>query len=110
MGGKSGVDYLIVSADETAGPYAEVFRSMLVSVALGQDQLVSGVVANRPLRDYEAAPVAIILDAAQTAIVNNDADGIKEVLQVGMSLLAKWADYLNLALDEGHPHFNMEAK
>jgi hypothetical protein len=109
----SGGDYLALSAEECLrpdNPYGNQFKSMVWSVFMDDIPSVASAVANRPLRDYEMAPVAVVVDAAQKACDRGDAEGLKEVLLVGLSLLAKWPDFLNITSEGGHPYYNMEAK
>lgn len=102
----TGPDYLIVAASEAAQngqPYAATFSSMAQDAAIGErpGMLLAEMVAVRPLKDYEASPVSIILAAAQLAQQNRDSESLKEILQFGMALLAKWPTYL--VMTDSHP-------
>lgn len=102
----TGPDYLIVGASEAAKngqPYAATFSRMAQDAAIGErsGMLLAEMVAVRSLKDYEASPVSIILGAVQRAQQNRDSESVKEILQFGMALLAKWPTYL--VLTDSHP-------
>lgn len=102
----TGPDYLMAaarSASDGGRAYADDFSNMLWAAFVGDPGLLSGAIGRRPLNDYEAAPVAIILGAFQLARSNQDVESAIEVLQVGMALLAKWPEYLDGVADGGHP-------
>jgi hypothetical protein len=93
----TGGDYLtVVAADaiDTDVPFADEFATMLDLTFGPNDHSFLEVVAKRPLKDYEAGPTSIVLAAARAAIARGDADGLAEVLQVGLALLAKWPHFL----------------
>ncbi|HUP69669.1 MAG TPA: hypothetical protein VM142_07615 [Acidimicrobiales bacterium] len=102
----TGPDYLIAVASDAAHngqPYAATFLRMAQDAAVGNrpGMLLAEMVAARPLKDYEASAVSIILGAAQLAQQGRDAESVKEILQFGMALLAKWPSYL--VMTDSHP-------
>lgn len=100
----TGPDYLVGLADQAAErgqPYADDFREMVMLAFSDEDFLVAAAIARRELREHEASPVSIVYGAAQAAISNGDPEAFAEVMQVGLSLLAKWPDYLVML--ERHP-------
>jgi hypothetical protein len=110
---QGGGEYLALCAKNagTAGmPYAQAFQWMLRDLAHVQDEppLLGGeVVMARPPWDEEKTPQAIVNVAAGLAIDYGDTEGLNEVLQLGLSLLAKWPSYL-CQLTDGHPHMQMK--
>lgn len=107
----TGPDYLLGVARRSADegqPFADVFSDMVFQAFSGSplnDVLLAGMTAQRPLREHEASPVAIILAAAEMAKANGDSAGLDEVLRVGLTLLAKWPAFL-LSRVDGHPDFD----
>lgn len=102
----TGPDYLIAVASDAADngqPYAATFSRMAQDAALGDrsGMLLAEMVAVRPLKDYEASPMSIILGAAQLAQQGGDSESVKEIFQFGMALLAKWPIYL--VTTDSHP-------
>lgn len=101
----TGADYLIGVAHEAAErgqPYADAFRRMVTDAFMSDGMLLAESTAQRPLREHEASPVAIVLGAYQLAANNRDRKSVDEVLDVGLSLLAKWPAYL-VAFGDSHP-------
>lgn len=100
----TGFDLLLVAAESAAQssqPYAYEFLLMIRQAASGYASLVTEAIANRPLKEHEASPVAIILGAAELAYQRGDDVAVREVLRVGTALLAKWPEYLRAM--EIHP-------
>ena len=100
----TGFDLLLVAAESAAQssqPYAYEFLLMIRQAASGYASLVTEAIANRPLQEHEASPVAIILGAAELAYQRGDDVAVREVLRVGTALLAKWPEYLSAT--ERHP-------
>jgi hypothetical protein len=103
----TGADFLMMMAVEAAEsglPYAGRFKDMIWAIHPldGEAQLSTEVVAQRPLKDHELTPVSIIFTACQAAARQGDKESQVEVLNVGLSLLAKWPEYLAIRT-EGHP-------
>lgn len=95
----TGPDYLIAVASEAANsgqPYAATFARLAQESALGErpGMLLAEMVATRPLNDYEASPVSIIIGAMQMAQQNRDSESCDEILRFGLALLAKWPEFL----------------
>lgn len=106
----TGPDYLIAHAhlaSENEQPYAEDFEAMITDVYSEREHFAREVIAKRPLKDYEASPVSIILTAAERAASENDSESVAEVFRVGLTLLAKWHEYLLFGA-EGHPEFELK--
>lgn len=107
----TGPDYLIGAADGAAAdgqPFAEEFRDLVWTTFSSSSEgplRLAEMTAQRPLKAHETSPVAIILRAAAMARQDNDDKALDEVLQVGMSLLAKWPSFL-LSRVDGHPDFD----
>lgn len=108
----SGADYLFAMAHSAADrgqPYANGFAAMVRSAFDDQGMLIREVIARRPLKDHEASPVAIIATAVQAALDQGDREAANEALHVGLSLLAKWPDYLDGFID-GHPELTRRSE
>jgi hypothetical protein len=78
---------------------------MAEQAAIGRGELLSEVVATRPLEADEASPVSILLAAHEAAATMGDTESVTEVLRFGMALLAKWAEWL--AMIEQHPRLEL---
>lgn len=107
----SGGDYLLGIADtcqKQGQPYAAEFRRMIMQCYGDDDLLIGEVIAKRPLREYEASPASILVNAVQLATQRGDTTAIDEILRVGLALLAKWPDYLAASAD-GHPNLEFKA-
>lgn len=103
-----GGDFLLLAAEEareSGHPYAFEFAEMVTSAFIGDELMSTTALAQRPLRDYEAVPVTIVRMALQMARERGDRKSVDEALIVGLSLLAKWPEFLDGASDEGHPYF-----
>lgn len=102
----TGPDYLSAVAEEAkerGQPWAEEFGAMLWNAFDTREPvLLIHAQATRPLKEFEASPVSIILGAYQMAMTNKDLESANEVLRVGLALLAKWPDWLCSTAD-GHP-------
>ncbi len=105
------------TAWETGQPYSSEFANMVYSAFAPLDipgipdlsgtefmmgQLPTEMMATRPLEEHEASPVSIILGAFEAAEDKGDAEAQIEVLRLGLTLLAKWPEYL-LMTPTGHP-------
>lgn len=113
----TGPDYLMMvaqKAEEHGQPYSAEFSTMIYEAfsptpggpgILGQ--LPTERIAARELDDHEATPVAIIATALTAAADTGDVEAFQEVLQVGLSLLAKWPNYL-MATVTGHPTLDIK--
>lgn len=113
----TGPDYLMMiaqKAEEQGQPYSAEFSTMIYEAfsptpggpgILGQ--LPTERIAARELEEHEATPVTIIATALLTAADTGDVEAFQEVLQVGLSLLAKWPDYL-MATVTGHPTLDIK--
>ena len=91
------VDYLLFSAVEAERrglPYASQFREMIQVFAAAEDVPVPETTAQRSLMDHEAGPVAVILGAYGAASDTGDLDALRDVVDAGLTLLAKWPAYL----------------
>lgn len=67
----------------------------MVLQCFGDEELLIGeLIAKRPLTEEEASPVSILVGAVLAGIDAGDAEGTVEALQVGLSLLAKWHQYI----------------
>ena len=93
----TGPDYLLGVASKAADggqPFAGQF-GMMVQTAFGpQGSLLIELLAQRPLKDYEASPVSIVLEAYEMAKRQGDREAVDEVVRVGVTLLAKWPEFL----------------
>lgn len=100
----TGPDLLLAIADRAVEqdlPYTGAFHDMVIDAFSGDDRLAA-LVARRPLKDHENAPVSVILTAAEVAGKElRDPQAFREVLRVGLILLAKWPEYLVTA--HAHP-------
>jgi hypothetical protein len=95
-------DYLLMVADQNHDEYASRFRDMIAAGASKLDPVLVGeMVAARPLNEYEAAPVGIILAAADTALKHGGRAAWEETLTTGLRMLAKWPEYL--CIQQLHP-------
>jgi hypothetical protein len=95
----TGADYIIGVADNAAEsglPYAGLFGRMAMNAVTpaGNPPLLVEVIPQRELRDYEAAPVAILRGAYEAAKSRKDRESMDEIMTFGLALLAKWPDYL----------------
>lgn len=116
----TGPDYLLAVAErasESGQPYSSEFANMVYgafepsgisgipdvpAMEFPLGQLPKEMVARRPLEEHEASPVSIVLGASEAAKDKGDAEAQIEVLRDGLTLLAKWPEYL-LITTTGHP-------
>jgi hypothetical protein len=100
----SGGDYLLGISDtcqKQGQPYAAEFRRMVMQCYGTEELLIGEVIAKRPLKEHEASPASIIINAVELAQQRGDTESIEEILRVGMALLAKWPDYLAALFGSG---------
>jgi hypothetical protein len=113
-----GPEYILVACNlagsgKSSPPlYAYTFREM-VGLAFNDsnarllarygegDAALAEMIAARPLKDYEAEPVRMILEALEMVKLNGDTESETEVVHVGLALLAKWPHFLTAR--GGHP-------
>jgi hypothetical protein len=103
----TGADFLMAMADEAARnhqAYAEEFQVYLGAAFSDEKLLSTGIIAQSPLKEHEASPVAIILGAHKAAVELGDKEAPAEVLRVGLALLARWPYFL-VGSTYGHPDF-----
>jgi hypothetical protein len=103
----TGADFLMAMADEAARnhqAYADEFRVYLDAAFSDETLLSTEIIAQSPLKEHEASPVAIILGAHKAALELGDKEAPTEVLRVGMALLARWPYFL-VGSTYGHPDF-----
>src|SRR6516165_335411 len=91
----SGADLVLASArgaQNDGVPYAGRFAFMVAEAAVGVSEapVLTEAIADRPLKDYEAAPVSIICAAVARAAKTRDSRAISEAVAFGAALLAKW--------------------
>ena len=112
----TGADLVILAADEArkaGAPYADAFYDMAWSGILGSElglPTLASAIAERALREDETTPVAVVTVALQMAIANGDEKAVEDVVLYGCVLIAKWSEYLDTRLPEGHPVWSMERK
>jgi hypothetical protein len=103
----TGADLLMAMADEAARnhqAYAEEFQVYLGAVFSDEKLLPTEIIAQSPLKDHEASPVAVILGAHKAAVELGDKEAPTEILRVGLALLARWPYFL-VGSTYGHPDF-----
>lgn len=92
----TGPDFMIAiasTAAEQGRAFAAEFQQMVIDSFMG-GRSPRETVASRALEEHEVAPVAIIMGAMEAALEQGDEESYEEVVRVGLSLLAKWPDYL----------------
>jgi hypothetical protein len=105
----TGPDYLLAvaeSAHSQGRPFAGEFQDMVFQAFSGDGPgvLMGEVTARRPPKDYELAPAAIVASAAAAAMEQRDLESLREIINVGSSLISKWPAWLMTRTD-GHPEF-----
>lgn len=61
------------------------------------------LISQRPLQEHEDDPVRVILSALADAARAGDRRGYQQTLELGLSLLAKWPEYLCSLFENQHP-------
>ncbi len=93
----SGGDLLIGlahAAAERGQPYASEFADFVIGALSDEQVLVAETVGQRPLKPHEATGISIVATAVMAAIDSGDRQAVQALLQDGLSLLARWSDYV----------------